>query len=85
MTDFQNQFNTFLNYEPEEDQSLRNLRRQAFEKFNELGLPTKNGKNGSLLIFLHLKNLITVCLGLMIYPNYPKKYRDEFRAHISFL
>ena len=85
MTDFQNQFNTLLDYWPEEDQSLRNLRYQAFEKFNELGSLQKNGKNGNLLIFLHLKNLITVYLGLMIYPNYPEKFRDKFRTHISFL
>ena len=55
MTDFQNQFNTLLDYWPEEDQSLRNLRHQAFEKFNELGLPTKKWEEWQFTDFSSFK------------------------------
>ena len=52
MINFEKQFSNLLDYNPTTDSRLRTLRTQAFERFIKTGLPTKNGKNGSSLIFL---------------------------------
>ncbi|MBT3477998.1 MAG: Fe-S cluster assembly protein SufD [Candidatus Marinimicrobia bacterium] len=55
MTNFQNQFSALLDYWPHEDQSLRNLRRQAFDQFNELGFPTKRWEEWQFTDFSSMK------------------------------
>ena len=55
MTQFEEQFETLLNYWPDEDSTLRQLRIKAFNQFKDLGLPSKKWEDWQFTDFSSLK------------------------------
>ena len=50
------QFNSLLNYWPDEDKNIRSLRSNAFNQFNESGFPTKKWEEWQFTNFSKFKN-----------------------------
>ena len=57
MKQFQEQFDELLEYWPDEDSSLRDLRLKAFNKFKELGLPNKKWEEWQFTDFSSINKL----------------------------
>ena len=57
MKQFQEQFDELLEYWPDEDSSLRDLRLKAFTKFKELGLPNKKWEEWQFTDFSSINKL----------------------------
>ena len=55
MTQFQEQFEALLNYWPDENSTLRQLRIKAFNKFKDLGLPSKKWEDWQFTDFSSLE------------------------------
>ena len=55
MTQFEEQFETLLNYWPDEDSTLRQLRIKAFNQFKDLGLPSKKWEDWQFTDFSSLE------------------------------
>ena len=57
MKHFQKEFDAFLEYWPDEDSSIRDLRLKAFNKFKEIGLPNKKWEEWQFTDFSSMNKL----------------------------
>ena len=66
------EFDALCNYWQDEDPALQVIRKNAFNRFNELGFPTKRWEEWQFTDFSDLKNLFFTFPMPMTFRIYPK-------------
>ncbi len=73
MTQFKQQFDALLDYWPDEDSDLRAVRNNAFDRFNELGIPNKKWEEWQFTDFSNLNKSNFRLSWAEDLPNLPDK------------